>query len=126
MRLPFLAVVGLGLAACQSSTASAQSAPAAAPAKVAPKVTGAEARKLVADGAWLVDVRTPQEYAEVHIEGAKNIPLSELEAALPTLPKDRPIVVHCAVGSRSAVAAKLLVAKGYDVRNLGSLDAWNQ
>lgn len=128
-----LMTAALGLAACQSapagSTPPAKPPPAsgAVPAARTPlKVTGAEARKLVADGAWLVDVRTPQEFAEVHLPGARNIPLGELEAALPGLPKDRPIVVHCAVGSRSAVAVRVMAAAGLDARNLGSIDAWNQ
>jgi len=122
---PLLLAAALGLAACQSAPTS-PAAPGAPAARVPPKVSGAEARKLVADGALLVDVRTAQEYAEVHIEGARNIPLDQLEAALPSLPKDKPLVVHCAVGSRSAVAVRVLAAAGFDARNLGSIDAWKQ
>jgi rhodanese-related sulfurtransferase len=127
MRPVLLTAAVLGLAACQSSPASAQpTTPAAAAPRSPQRVTGAEARKLVADGALLLDVRTPQEFAEVHLEGARNVPLGGLQGAMATLPRDKPIVVHCAVGSRSAVAAKLLAAAGYDVRDLGGIDAWNQ
>jgi rhodanese-related sulfurtransferase len=127
MRPLLLTAAALGLSACQSSPANAQpTTPAAAAARTPQRVTGAEARKLVAEGAVLLDVRTPQEFAEVHLEGARNIPLGSLEGAMSSLPRDRPIVVHCAVGSRSAVAVKLLAAAGFDARNLGSIDAWNQ
>ncbi len=89
-------------------------------------MTGAEAKKFVAAGAVFLDVRTPDEFSELHLDGARNLPLSDLQRALPTLPKDKPIVVYCAVGSRSAMAASILAAAGFDVKNLGAMGNWNQ
>jgi rhodanese-related sulfurtransferase len=93
----------------------------------APKVVlGAEARTLVAAGALLIDVRTVDEFNELHLDGARNIPLAQLGAAAGSLPKDKPIIVYCAVGSRSAAAAGMLAGAGFDVRNLGAMENWNR
>jgi rhodanese-related sulfurtransferase len=124
----------LALLAAITVTSCQQSAPAAAAAPPAPAaqarrpraVMGAEARALVGAGAVLVDVRTVDEFAELHVEGARNIPLSELGGALGTLPKDKPIIVYCAVGSRSAVAANMLASAGHDALNLGAMENWNR
>ena len=68
----------------------------------------------VKDGALLVDVRTPEEYASGHVEGSVNIPLGELSERLDELKsKDQSIVVFCQSGGRSAQAKKLLEEKGY-------------
>lgn len=74
----------------------------------------------------LVDVRTPGEWEESHIDGAVNVPLSQLPARLEELPSDRPLVVYCASGYRSAVAASLLASAGRSpVTNLvGGLAGW--
>lgn len=67
---------------------------------------------LVADGALLVDVRTPAEFATGHIPDAENIPMSGLEQAAAGWDRSEPIALYCATGSRSAEAATML-------RNLG-------
>jgi adenylyltransferase/sulfurtransferase len=73
----------------------------------------------------LIDVREPSEHATSRIEGARLIPLRQLQAQVKSLPKDRPIVVHCAVGGRSAVAVAMLKVQGFDARNLsGGIKAW--
>jgi len=73
----------------------------------------------------LIDVREPSEHATSRIEGARLIPLRQLQSQVNTLPKDRPIVVHCAVGGRSAVAVAMLKVQGFDARNLsGGIRAW--
>lgn len=89
-------------------------------------LTGVEARKLVAEGARLVDVRTPEEFDAGHIEGAVNIPLSQVEKRLAEFgPKDKPVVVYCRSGSRSASAARTLKASGYlQVQDLGGMSRW--
>ncbi len=122
-----LLLSALSLAACQESTPPPVPAAQPAPQARQPRtVLGAEARALVNQGALLVDVRTPDEFNELHVEGARNIPLNELGGALGSLPKDKPIVVYCAVGSRATVAAGLLARSGYDVRNLGAMENWNR
>ena len=83
----------------------------------------ATARRHLSEGGLLVDVRTPGEYASGHIEGALNIPLGELSARATELgAKDRPIVLYCTSGSRSAVAEHTLQKLGYTrTWNLGSI-----
>lgn len=93
-------------------------------AKICDRVDGPAARALVADGAKLVDVRTTSEYASGHIEGSVNIPLADLAARLGELDLGRPIVVHCASGSRANQAATVLCDAGYTVHNLGPMSAW--
>lgn len=77
----------------------------------------------------LLDVREPDEFERARIEGSTLIPLGELEGRLTELAdwKDRPIVVHCKTGGRSAVACRLLSDAGFaEVRNLGGgIDAWS-
>jgi hydroxyacylglutathione hydrolase len=71
------------------------------------------ARTLIERGEVIVlDVRTPQEHAAGHITGSRNIPLSELSRRMDEVPSGRPIVVHCQGGTRSPIAASLLVASG--------------
>jgi len=73
----------------------------------------------------LIDVREPSEHATSRIDGARLIPLRQLQSHVKSLPKDRPIVVHCAVGGRSAVAVAMLKVQGFDARNLsGGIKAW--
>jgi rhodanese-related sulfurtransferase len=88
-------------------------------------IDGAGARALVAQGATLVDVRTPMEWEAGHVEGAVLIPLSDLGGRLREIPRDRPVVVYCGSGSRSARAAAVLSAAGYNVRDLGGMARWN-
>ena len=90
-------------------------------------VDAAEARRLQEEkGAVILDVRERSEWQRARVPGAVHVPLVEVESRLAELPKDRPVVVHCALGGRSALAAKRLSALGYkDVRNLrGGIKAW--
>jgi len=77
---------------------------------------------------YRLDVRTPQEYQQAHLDGAHLIPIDQVERRLAELPKDRPILVYCAVGSRSAQVFNFLVRRGYpEVYNLdGGITAWVQ
>jgi sulfur-carrier protein adenylyltransferase/sulfurtransferase len=76
---------------------------------------------------FLLDVREPEEFATARIEGGVLVPLSELGARLEELPRDRPLVVMCHHGIRSAHAVHHLRAAGYDARNLtGGIDAWSR
>jgi phage shock protein E len=73
----------------------------------------------------LLDVRTPQEFASGHIPGAVNISLQTLEARLSELPTDRPIVIYCRSGNRSATAGNLLLQLGFtQLYDLGGIIAW--
>src|SRR5208283_2768374 len=100
MRLLAPFVLMSSLAACASSpTPSPTPAPAPAPATAAAsdQVDGPAAHKLVQDGATLVDVRTPDEYATKHIDGAVNVPADQV-ATHDFGGKDKPVVLYCAHG----------------------------
>jgi hydroxyacylglutathione hydrolase len=65
------------------------------------------------DGRVVLDVRDDSEWAGGHVPGATHIPLGRLPDRLDEIPRDREIVVHCQGGSRSAIAASLLLAGGF-------------
>jgi len=75
---------------------------------------------------YLLDVRTPQEFQQGRLAGARLIPIDQIIQRLGELPKDRPILVYCAVGSRSAQVFSFLARRGYaEVYNLdGGIYAW--
>lgn len=77
---------------------------------------------------FLLDVRTPGEYQQVRLKGAHLIPISQLLKRITELPKNRPILVYCAVGSRSAQVVNYLARQGYpEVYNLyGGIYSWEQ
>jgi rhodanese-related sulfurtransferase/rubrerythrin len=80
-----------------------------------------------AEGTYtLLDVRQPPEYEEEHLPGAKLVPLPELVDSLEGLEAEKPIIVYCAVGGRSRMAAQLLVNKDFKkVFYLeGGMQAW--
>jgi glyoxylase-like metal-dependent hydrolase (beta-lactamase superfamily II)/rhodanese-related sulfurtransferase len=74
----------------------------------------------------LIDVRTPREWNERHIDGAVNVPLSQLADRIAEIPSDAPLVVYCAGGYRSAIAGSVLRRAGRrQVTDLvGGLGAW--
>ncbi len=75
---------------------------------------------------FLIDVRTPSEYALGTIEGAVNIPVDDLRENLDRIPKDKDIYVFCQVGLRGHAATRLLMQRGFrNVRNLsGGYKTW--
>lgn len=90
------------------------------------RIPAADARRLVEDGALLLDVRTPAEFAAGHVDGAQNLAVQQLEGAFDSLgPRDRAIVVYCHSGMRSRLAAALLRRAGFTaVHDLGPGSAW--
>ena len=73
----------------------------------------------------LLDVRTPQETAGRKIQGAKLIPLQELNARATEIPKEKDVVVYCQNGVRSIFACKMLKQLGYRVKNMtGGISRW--
>ena len=90
-------------------------------------VSSSEARRLVeAEGARLLDVRTPCEFAAGNLPGAINVPVSELEGRMGEVgERGVPVVVYCASGVRSARAAGMLNSAGFaKVVNLGAMGRW--
>lgn len=87
-------------------------------------VSPADAHKLVAAGATLLDVRSPGEWQQGHIEGAVLIPVGEVEQRMSEVPRDKPVIVYCASGGRASTATETLRQAGYDARNLGGMKRW--
>ena len=75
-------------------------------------------------GATIVDVRTVEEFEEEHFPNALNIPVDQIQQRLIEFgEKNKPLVLYCASGARSAYAAKILRSAGYvDVINAGGLN----
>ena len=80
-------------------------------------------QQLDVQGALLLDVRTPAEFAQGSVAGALNIPLQQLEGRLRELPKNKKIVTFCRSGGRSGSAAGILSRAGFQVENGGTVGA---
>jgi rhodanese-related sulfurtransferase len=76
-------------------------------------VTVAEANQMREEGAFILDVRTQEEWEAGHIPGATLIPLEELEARISEVPQGVDIVVICHTGNRSQEAGSMLLKAGY-------------
>ncbi|ADB38700.1 rhodanese-like domain-containing protein [Spirosoma linguale] len=82
----------------------------------------ANIQDILSDGAVLIDVRSPGEFAGGHVKGAVNIPLDQVDARIAQIKRyNKPIVLCCASGMRSARAKGLLISQGItDVHDAGS------
>jgi rhodanese-related sulfurtransferase len=93
------------------------------------RITASSAAAQLAEASHplLIDVRTSGEWDKAHVDGALNLPLAQLSQRMSELPVDRPLIVYCASGYRSAIATSLLLREGLsDVANLvGGLGAWD-
>ena len=78
--------------------------------------------------ALVLDVREPHEFADVRVEGSLLVPMSQLSGRLDDIPRDRPLLVLCQVGGRSARVTGFLRQQGWeDVGNVaGGIDAWQR
>jgi phage shock protein E len=124
MRLAL--VLSLLLSGCSKSE-SATPPPATAAAKSMKNPDAA--RKMIAAGALVVDVRTPEEFGEGHLPQATSIPIQDFSQRIAEVEKltgfdrTKPIVVYCASGNRSGKAHLQLEAAGYtQVVNGGGFD----
>lgn len=87
----------------------------------AKEITSREAKTLVDKNTnvYLLDVRTPQENSQARLAGSVLIPINEFERRIREVPKNKTIIVYCAVGSRSRPVAEYLSKNGYkDVYNM--------
>lgn len=118
----------LGLAAAAPAPAAARPPESPSVLQTVPPgiVDGPTGAALARAGAVVVDVRTPQEYAAGHAEGAVNVPFDELPRRAAELgPPGTPIVLYCRSGRRSGIAASALRSAGYTrVWDAQRLDAW--
>ncbi len=89
-------------------------------------ISGEQARRLVEQGAQLVDVRSVEEFAEGRLAGSLNIPVQEIETRIGELrDTGKPLVIYCAAGVRSHKAAELLKRSGVEqVHELGMISRW--
>ncbi|HEY0000170.1 MAG TPA: rhodanese-like domain-containing protein [Actinoplanes sp.] len=80
----------------------------------------------VDSGAYLLDVREPDEWTAGHAPGAHHVPMMEIPARMSELPTDADVVVVCRSGGRSGQVVSYLVGNGWDnVRNLdGGMQSW--
>ena len=75
--------------------------------------------ELIANGAQIIDVRTPKKYRGGHIKKSVNIPLDKLKSQLKKVSKNKPVITCCASGMRGGSAKSILQKAGYDVHNGG-------
>ncbi len=81
-------------------------------------------QNIINEGAFLVDVRTPGEFAGGHVKGSVNIPLDSVSAALSKFKNKKNIVVFCRSGNRSAQAKVILEQNGF--HNVINGGTWEQ
>ena len=135
--LGFITAGVMALAACsaqpaapaQTTTNLQSSAATAKPLELKPlplEISHAEAKTMQDAGAFMLDVREPSEWNEMHMPGATLIPLGQLASRLNEEPKDKPVVVVCRSGNRSAQGRDILSANGFSsvTSMTGGMKAW--
>ena len=84
---------------------------------------GTDFKALKENGAIIIDVRTPQEFDQGHIQGSKNIPLDKIQREVKSIKNmNKPIITVCKSGARSGMAKSILKSAGVEVYNGGP---WN-
>ncbi|MEA4906255.1 MAG: rhodanese-like domain-containing protein [Anaerolineaceae bacterium] len=106
LAVVLVAAAGLIVALSQPSTQAQGSLP--------DQVSVAQAAELRDQGAFILDVRQPEEWQQVHIPGATLIPLGELPDRLDEVPQDQEVVVVCRSGNRSAQGRDILRSAGFE------------
>lgn len=126
--LVFILLLTFAFAACAPAAEADTVVATAVFEPLAAEVSVGGAAELRDGGAFMLDVREPDEWAAGHIPGATLIPLGELESRLGELPADQPIVVYCRSGNRSAVGRDTLLNAGFtSVTSMaGGFTAWAQ
>lgn len=129
----FVLLLAAGCGGAHESTAPAAATPTTQASAPLPDRDPALAHKLVAEGAVLIDVRTPEEYAARHVEGAVNVPVDQIESNPDQVSKltggdpHKPIVVYCGSGHRAGRAKAALTSHGFDrVTNVGGIDDYDK
>jgi rhodanese-related sulfurtransferase len=124
-----LVAVALALGGCSASGTIASPQPTSTayqPTSPAPEISVIQASALYEQGAFVLDVREPSEWASGHIRGATLIPLGELAGRMAEVPHDQAVVIVCHSGNRSAQARDLLRQAGFDnvTSMAGGMTAW--
>jgi rhodanese-related sulfurtransferase len=132
-----LCIAGL-LSSSAAVADQAAVSPAANPPPAAPAAAATAAAPLISQDAlterqarhdpslFLLDVRTPEEFAAGHVPGAVNIPQNQIASHLTEIPKDKDVVLYCHSGRRAGLAAEELAAAGYKrlYHLQGDMAAW--
>lgn len=122
--LALLTTASFSLVACTSDTSESPGPSTEAAAQV-PTVDAARAQSLVDDGATVIDVRTPEEFAAGHLQGATNIDVTaaDFHERVGELDPDATYVLYCRSGSRAGAAAQMMAEMGFDdVVNAGGYE----
>ena len=81
--------------------------------------------EVLGEGATVIDVREPVEYADAHVPGARLVPMGQLPGRVGDLDRTRPVYLVCASGNRSSAMTDLLVAMGFDAHSVaGGTAGW--
>jgi len=92
---------------------------------LAREVSVDDAYQMYQSGAFVVDVRTQEEWDEYHAPNTTLIPLDQLQARISEVPKDREILVVCRSGNRSQQGRDILLSAGYNAASMtGGLKEW--
>ncbi len=128
-----LVVVAFALVGCSQDSPPKPIAANANQAPGLPDRDPALARKLVGEGAVLLDMRSVEEYSGRHLDKSVNIPVDTLNAQMSEIEKltsgdkTKPIVVYCQAGGRAGRAKTMLTSAGYtQVTNMGGIDDWDK
>ena len=131
LRLTLLVflLISLLMAGC-SSAPDIETLPAPAetlPVNTWQQISVEQAAARYEAGAFMLDVRQPEEWEEMHIPGATLIPLGELPQRLGELPQDQEIVVYCRSGNRSQSGAEILAKNGFSgvTSMAGGINEWS-
>lgn len=119
-------VISIAAGPVSTRAADAPGAGASRPAVAPGVVDGPTAHQLVAGGIKVVDVRTPEEFAQGHVPGAINIPYDQMEKRHAEIgPPSTPVLLYCRTGRRSGIAAKTLRDAGFaTIYDLQAYDRW--
>lgn len=120
--IPVIAVVAIIVVAAIFLLGKPPESAAALPANISVD----EASELFKQGAFMLDVRQPEEWAQGHIDGGILIPLGELESRISEIPTDRDVLIICRSGNRSTQARELLRSAGLTRTTsiMGGMNAW--
>lgn len=116
--LVILAVFGAGVVLMNNRPAATLTLPS--------EISVAQAAQLREQGAFVLDVRQPEEWNELHVPGATLIPLEQLPNRVSEVPKDQEILVICRSGNRSQAGRDILLQAGFEkVTSVsGGIIAW--
>ena len=98
-----------------------------AAASLPKEISVAQAKEKYDSDAFVLDVRQPEEWDQVHIPGATLIPLGELQSRLSEVPKDKEVVVVCRSGNRSQEGRDILLNAGFEnvTSMAGGMNQWS-